>query len=157
MVDIVIGIDPGIKGSAAFIRPSGIEVVRLPVKVVKHTTRDMKFIDTAAWHHALVSRVPDPTQAICYLESVFSMSNDTPMTAFSFGNTKGRIEAALEIHDIKVVPVAPATWKGRMGVTADKATSRAKAERLYPGTSFKSVDDCEAALIATYGILFDPQ
>lgn len=165
---MIVGIDPGINGSMAFISPeTGLEIVRLPVRVEKRSTRDMKFIDTPALFKILLARRPHTA----FVENVFSCPGDTPMTAFSFGNSKGRIETCLELfhlfpHElfhsdpnsipdpIRIIPVSASVWKNKMGCTSNKATSRRAAEKLYPHFKFKSIDDCEAALIATYGLLF---
>lgn len=164
---MIVGIDPGINGSMAFISPeTGLEIVRLPVRVEKRSTRDMKFIDTPALFKILLARRPHTA----FIENVFSCPGDTPMTAFSFGNSKGRIETCLELlhlwspptdystdalpPPIRIIPVSASVWKNKMGVTSNKATSRRAAEKLYPQFKFKSIDDCEAALIATYGMLF---
>jgi len=150
---MTVGIDPGINGSMAFLTPTGIEVVRLPVRSEKRSTRTMRFIDAAKLHEILSVRCAGYDVTVFH-ENVFSMPDDTPMTAFSFGNSKGRIDAVLEVLGLKVIPIPPTTWKSRLGVTSDKKTSRRKCEALYPSTRFASVDDCEAALIATYGVLF---
>lgn len=168
---MIVGIDPGINGSMAFISPeTGLEIVRLPVRVEKRSTRDMKFIDTPTLFKILLARRPHTA----YIENVFSCPGDTPMTAFSFGNSKGRIETCLELFHlgwptdystdtdtdtptpspITIIPVSASVWKNKMGCTSNKDTSRRAAEKLYPQYKFKSIDDCEAALIATYGMLF---
>lgn len=158
---MIVGVDPGIRGSMAFISPdTGLEIVRVPVRVEQRSKREMKFIDTPALFEILLARRPK----IAFVENVFSCPGDTPMTAFSFGNSKGRIETVLEVlhlhpdynhtEAVYVIPVSASVWKAKMGVTCNKATSRARAEKLYPQHKFASIDDCEAALIATYGMLF---
>lgn len=179
---MIVGVDPGIRGSMAFISPdTGLEIVRVPVRVEQRSKREMKFVDTPALFEIMLARRPK----IAFVENVFSCPGDTPMTAFSFGNSKGRIETVLEVlhlhpaynsiagsnegsiagsnegsisgeksEPVRIVPVSASVWKAKMGVTCNKATSRAKAEKLYPQHKFASIDDCEAALIATYGMLF---
>lgn len=166
---MIVGVDPGIRGSMAFISPdTGLEIVRVPIRVEQRSKREMKFVDTPALFEIMLARRPK----IAFVENVFSCPGDTPMTAFSFGNSKGRIETVLEVlhlhpaynsiagssssacEPVRIIPVSASVWKAKMGVTCNKATSRARAEKLYPQHKFASIDDCEAALIATYGMLF---
>jgi hypothetical protein len=173
---MIVGIDPGIRGSMAFISSDkGLEIVRLPIRVEKRSKREMKFIDTPALYKILLAMRP----RVAFVENVFSCPSDTPMTAFSFGNSKGRIETCLELlhlhpdynhvdpstetstatdpsTPISIIPISASVWKNKMGCTTNKLTSRLAAEKLYPNFKFASIDDCEAALIATYGMLFSP-
>lgn len=189
MVNIIIGIDPGLKGSMAFLKTEGsLTIERLPVITEQRKTRRVRSIDTAALV-ALIKKhtapstpdrphttpsTPDrphtgsstPDQnpinsdtgsskpsAIAIVEDVFSMPRDSRRGAFTFGGVKASITSALALCGVRAVFVSPAVWKGRMRLSADKKRSRALAEKLFPSTKFKSIDDCEAALLAGYLLL----
>jgi hypothetical protein len=146
----ILGVDPGINGGLCFFTPQGIYPYKMPTYSQKRSTRTMRFVDAKACEVLIRRHAP----TTCYFENVFSMPGDTPMTAFSLGNSKGRLEAVLELCDVPIIPVSASVWKAKMGVTADKATSRKLAEKLMPHITFPTTDTCEAALIALYSILY---
>lgn len=151
----LLGIDPGVKGSMALLggRGNGLCVKRLPVLIREGSSRAFKQIDAAKLYGMLVELGPIDE---CVLEDVRSVPGDGHVGAFSFGHTKGIIEGVLGSVGIRIRYVAPSVWKGKMGLTRDKKLSRALAERAFPSVKFGSYDDCEAALLALYGVLYVP-
>lgn len=160
-ITTIIGIDPGLKGSMVTLdakKPGSLKIDRLPTKVEQRILKSgakgkpINSIDTEALQRIL--SVYDPATTVAFLEDVRSMPTDGRRAAFTFGRVKAAIEAALTAQRIPVLYVTPSVWKTRMRCTGLKRNARMRCEAIYPDVKFKSIDDCEAALIATYGILF---
>ena len=77
---------------------------------------------------------------------------------FHFGENFGFIQGVLRAYGIPYELVRPQRWKKEFGITSDKNTSIAVAQRLFPNVDFrrteryKKPDDgmAEAALMALY-------
>lgn len=161
-VTTIIGIDPGLKGSMVTLdakKPGSLKIDRLPTKVEQRILKSggglgkpINSIDTEALQRILSTY--DPATTVAFLEDVRSMPTDGRRAAFTFGRVKAAIETALSTQRIPVLYVTPSVWKTRMRCTGLKRNARVRCEAIYPDVKFKSIDDCEAALIATYGILF---
>ena len=85
------------------------------------------------------------------------MPKDGAVQAFAFGKATGGVLGVLAGLEVPTLEVRPAVWKVLMGVPADKNTSRAMAQKLFPryAEKFKRVKDdgrAEAALMAQYGV-----
>lgn len=95
---------------------------------------------------------------ICCLEEVHAMPGQGVTSMFSFGQNFGFIQGLLKAYGIPYELVRPQKWKKFFGITADKNTSIAVAERLFPGTDFRKSERarkphdgmCEALLLAEY-------
>jgi crossover junction endodeoxyribonuclease RuvC len=150
MVNTIVGIDPGLKGSMAFLKTDGsLTVERLPILVEQRKTRRVRMIDTQRLTEILKEHGTD----VALVEDVFSRPRDGVRGAFTFGGVKTAIVAALRAAGVRTLYVSPSVWKGRMRLSADKKRSRALAEKVFPKFKFKSIDDCEAALLAAYLLL----
>lgn len=150
MVNTIVGIDPGLKGSMAFLKTDGsLTVERLPILVEQRKTRRVRMIDTQRLTEILKEHGAD----VALVEDVFSRPRDGVRGAFTFGGVKTAIVATLRAAGVRTLYVSPSVWKGRMRLSADKKRSRALAEKVFPKFKFKSIDDCEAALLAAYLLL----
>jgi len=150
MVNTIVGIDPGLKGSMAFLKTDGsLTVERLPIIVEQRKTRRVRMIDTQRLTEILKEHGTD----VALVEDVFSRPRDGVRGAFTFGGVKVAIVASLRAAGVRTLYVSPSVWKGRMRLSADKKRSRALAEKVFPKFKFKSIDDCEAALLAAYLLL----
>jgi crossover junction endodeoxyribonuclease RuvC len=93
---------------------------------------------------------------IVVIEDVHSMRGQGVASTFKFGRAFGAVEGVVGALDYPHVRVTPLRWKRRMGVTADKESSRAKAIELWPKAradfARKASGRAEAALIARWWI-----
>lgn len=158
----IVGIDPGASGAIAYLRlygltPMEFHVWDMPTTLIAVSGKNRRRIDINALFNLPVF---DPSHQTIWMdeawvEDVHSMPTDGPVQAFSFGFATGLIHGVLHGWDMEPRTVAPAVWKGAMGVTKDKATSIARAKAVLPKWAdqfTKSKDGrAEAALIAVYG------
>lgn len=142
----ILGVDPGKSGALALLDPvtRALELFDMPV------TPD-GLVDVYAlgrWVDARSHRI-----ARALVELVGQMPGSGH--AFAFGRNYGDLRGVIGANFIPMEFVRPAKWKKAMGVTKDKATSRAKATELYPlmASKFlrvKDSDRAEATLIAAF-------
>lgn len=158
----ICGVDPGKSG--ALVNLDGAGVVRASLLMPVCTAANGKtFVDggaIAAWLRAT------PCDEL-WLEDVYSMPDDTPLTALSLGDSKGVVKGVAWALGIKLRFVHPSVWKRDLGCTRDKDTSRARARALFgprlPPAAWKrngllsTEGKCEAALIGLWGLLNDAQ
>lgn len=154
----ICGVDPGKTG--ALVNLDGAGVVRASLLMPVSTASNAKtFVDggaIAAWLRSW------PCDEL-WLEDVYSMPDDTPLTSFSLGDSKGAVKGVAWALGIKLRFVHPSVWKRALDCTRDKNTSRARARELLgprlPPAAWKrggllsTEGKCEAALIGLYGLL----
>ena len=145
----ILGIDPGKQGALALLDGQGnfIDMKDMPIiKVGKRVEVDPVGITAIidAW---------GPTFAVVEQQGPRRGSGGGVAT-FSLGRNYGSLTAALSIAKVAWVAVTPLTWKKRMGVTKEKATSEAAVRRRFPQVKCKRHDHAEALLIAEYGRLY---
>lgn len=136
-----IGIDPGKSGALAVIDGKSIQVV--------------KFDEGA--YIAQLNQYEGLT-AVCCLEHVSAMPGQGVTSMFSFGQNFGWIQGVLRAFGIPFELVRPQKWKKEFSITADKNSSVAVCQRLFPDVSLlptprcKKPDDnmAEALLMAEY-------
>lgn len=144
---VYIGIDPGKSGAMAVIeRVAGCEEV----------------VEVFPFDPPLYRKVLDWCRTRegcgCVLERVNAMPKQGVKSMFSFGGNYERIQEMLESREIPYELVTPAKWKKEFGVTSDKNTSIAVAQRLFPQVSLLRTEKCrkpddgiaEALLLACY-------
>lgn len=121
-----IGIDPGKSGAMAII--NGKKITTVP-------------FDEEAYADAL-ARV-DEKNAFAVVERVNAMPGQGVTSMFSFGTNYGFIQGLLMANRIPYELVIPQKWKKEFGVTSDKNTSIAVAQRLFPDVSLLRTDKCK--------------
>lgn len=121
-----IGIDPGKNGAMAII--NGKKITTVP-------------FDEEAYADAL-ARV-DEKNAFAVVERVNAMPGQGVTSMFSFGMNYGFIQGLLAANRIPYELVMPQKWKKEFGVTSDKNTSIAVAQRLFPDVSLLRTDKCK--------------
>ena len=92
------------------------------------------------------------------VERVTAMPKQGVTSMFNFGVNFGFIQGLLTAYGIPFELVSPAKWKREFGVTSDKNTSIAVAQRLFPDVSLLRTERCrkpddgiaEALLMAEY-------
>ena len=142
---VYIGIDPGKSGAMAFMgNPDRGEIVVYPFN-------ERDYADTL-----MASSVGHDCCAV--VERVTAMPKQGVTSMFNFGVNFGFIQGLLTAYGIPFELVSPAKWKREFGVTSDKNTSIAVAQRLFPGVSLLRTERCkkpddgiaEALLMAEY-------
>lgn len=158
----IAGIDPGSDGALAFLNPDGslIATYRMPTYMLQRSSGQKRMIAEDEVCQILQAHTP----AVVWIEDVWAgvfpkkggRQNATMgvVSAFTFGEGKGILKGVCAGLGIRRQYVPPATWKAVLGVSADKKTSKRRALALFPGKEklLTSVDKCEAALIAIYGM-----
>jgi len=114
---------------------------------------DMESVDGRLIAGELVDVIDDWRPDVAVIEGVHSMPGQGVSTTFKFGRAFGTVEGIVAALGIPSELIAPHTWKQKVGVSKEKASSRALAARLWPAQRdlFRRVKDdgrAEAALIA---------
>lgn len=141
-MSLYLGIDPGRSGALAL-----FDAAELMVQ-----TFDMP--DTIAGLHTLLCDLPPVKQAM--VEKPFFPRMVGTKTVAVMAENYGVLKGALLWRDIPMIEVAPAKWKKALGLSPDKAASRAKASQIFPACAdqwarVKDDGRAEAALIAWHG------
>lgn len=148
----IVGIDPGISGAIAFLRPCGmISVLDMPTTEIKVAGKRRNVIDL----DRLCERFDRADIQLAMLEAAGMRATEarasTAKVFEGFGILKGVIAA--NYHKLEIA--YPHVWKKAMGVTSDKNATRAVASQLMPHAAkfwpLKKHDGrAEAALLALY-------
>lgn len=155
---VVVGIDPGNSGAIAFLDTDlcSLRIVDMPTFEFE-TTKKRVTIDP----YSIVAEMQHSALHHVYMEEVYSSPQMGVVSAFNFGEGKGKILGIVAALGIPVTSVKPARWKKDMKVPADKKATVQRASQLFPGAAaaFKGprggIFDgrAEAALLALYGAL----
>lgn len=137
---IYIGCDPGKKGAVVIIGEGGISCIPFDEKAYTDAFRRFN------------------TGAVCALEHVGAMPGQGVTSMFNFGANFGFIQGLLQAFGIPYELVRPQKWKKEFSITADKNSSIAVAQRLFPDVSLRRTERCrtdddgiaEALLLAEY-------
>jgi crossover junction endodeoxyribonuclease RuvC len=144
MSGAILGIDPGITGGIACLRPDGrIEAYDIPT------------VDGSVDVDTLVRRIRALEPGLAIIEKAQAMPKQGVVSVFKYGVAFGALCALVAVSNIPHHLVSPRKWKGYFGLDADKERSRALAIRMWPGCGLferkKDHGRAEAALIARYG------
>lgn len=155
---IIIGIDPGLTGSFAWLDASGayLGVDDLPTMLAGKGTGVLKRRLNPAGLTQLVQDRLEDEPCVAYLEQQTGFGPHLGAgTVFSLGRTVGAIEGILAGLLIPVHAVPPAVWKRHFGLPGkDKERARALAIELFPQAPLGRKKDhhkAEALLIALFG------
>lgn len=153
----IIGIDPGVSGGIAVYDPIKCELVTawaMPIikKQIGRSTE--RKIDVKRLSTDLLDACVEYDVCAIALEHVHSSSQMGVTSAFSFGQTFGRIEAVCALCGPPIHLIRPAAWKQRMLVKGDKSASVAAARKMFGVSPWFVKNSCdglaEAALLAFY-------
>jgi hypothetical protein len=156
MNDLVIGIDLGITGAMTFIEQGNVtHIYDLPTKYTETKARQETIVDGVSF--AKMVTFNQSLNIHYFIENTHSMQ-DSAMTAFSMGQTKGIVRAEIEVLSNGFVHwIQPEEWKKYFGLMKlSKDCSRIKALELYPECYEliklkKYHNRAESLLIADYG------
>jgi hypothetical protein len=149
-VTLYAGIDPGLTGAVAILDQSKrlVDVFDMPT-VGEGKKKIINAVDLAY----LIAGYGDPF--VTAIEHVHSMPTDGSSSAFKFGMSYGIPLGIVATLGHRTLHPTPNTWKGEMGLTADKERSRKAAIDRWPKNAhwFRLVKDhgkAEAALLALW-------
>jgi crossover junction endodeoxyribonuclease RuvC len=151
---MILAVDPGLTGGLAWTDGRALSVRDMPTRQAPVNGRDRKVISEDGVFSLL--RTARIHSEILLIEQVGGMPGQSGPAAFTFGYGVGVIIGAAVALGYRIERVAPARWKGAMGVPSNKDAARALAAERWPehATLFKrKMDDgrAEASLIAAYG------
>ena len=143
------GIDPGLSGAVAFIRPDAAHPPnRLAVFDAPLVGGEF---DGVAFAKLLAERLPD----MVAIEHAFSRPGQGVSSTFKFGKTFGQALGVIQALGIPYELVSPSVWKKHFKISpsSPKDASRLVCKRLYPGADIplkKHHGRADAILIAHY-------
>ena len=140
-MNIVIGIDPGMTGSATILDVNGGVIDVLDFS---------KMTDTDVFH-ALKEWIAD-NQAFAYLERLHSIQPAGKTANFNLGCAYGTLRGFLIALQIAFDEVLPTKWQTYLGcrTKGDKHITQTKAQALFPSRKW-TLKTADSVLIAEYG------
>lgn len=132
----ILGIDPGITGAIAILRPENeklrfVAVFDMPFYELKVSGKNRKRIDLTGLSFLLDQYSRNTKFAM--IEDVGQVgTNADPFSAFVFGFATGAVHGALAMAGVKTEKVKPQVWKNYLGLDADKEKSLNLAIKLFP-------------------------
>lgn len=144
MSNLFIGIDPGKSGSVAFIDKTTGDAWSFKLDC---TDRDI----ADGVRDALFTQDGGAADAFAVIEKVHSSPQMGVKSAFSFGQSFGKLEMVLNCLEVRFEYVAPAKWQGDMNcrTKGDKNITKAAAQRLFPALKITHAN-ADALLLAEY-------
>lgn len=141
---LFIGIDPGKSGSIAF-----IDVNTGHAWSFKLDCTDRDIAD--GMRDALFSQEGGAADAFAVIEKVHSSPQMGVKSAFTFGQSFGKLEMVLNCMGVCFEYVTPAKWQGAMKcrTKGDKNITKAAAQRLFPEVKITHAN-ADALLLAEY-------
>lgn len=144
MSNLFIGIDPGKSGSVAFIDKTTGDAWSFKLDC---TDRDI----ADGVRDALFTQDGGAADAFAVIEKVHSSPQMGVKSAFTFGQSFGKLEMVLNFLEVRFEYVAPAKWQGDMNcrTKGDKNITKAAAQRLFPALKITHAN-ADALLLAEY-------
>lgn len=153
MVNVWIGIDPGLTGGIAVLGDLGLFFVK-PMPTVKVSSKGFVKNALNATEAARILRPFAGPDTVALVERVNAFPGQGVASMFSLGWSYGGILAVLATLGIPTLVVEAKDWKAHFKLTKDKELARALAVRLFPTVSLPNKGDhgqAEALLIALFG------
>ena len=124
---LFIGIDPGKSGAISFLDDESKYTWSLNLDC---TDKDM----ADGVRDALFSQEGGAADAFAAIEKVASSPQMGVKSAFTFGQSFGKLEMILNCFGVKFEYVSPSKWQGDMKcrTKGDKNITKAAAQRLFP-------------------------
>lgn len=149
-----IGIDPGLSGAIAAIRPNGgIEIADTPtMQVKKGKGKRNEYLPAQ-----MAEFLNGYSNCHVFIEKVHSMPGQGVSSMFRMGEGYGLWIGILSALKIPFTKVTPQAWKKElMAGLKDKDAARGRAQELFPHAMVflkrkKDCDRADALLIAEYG------
>lgn len=148
--DVIVGIDPGLKGGLAVLFLSAVGGV-IDSGVISY--------DIEAYCQMIALAKSNYLSPIVAIEQVHSMPKQGVASTFKFGEQFGILKGLCMGLGVKFITITPQEWKRGMGLLhQDKGASIALAKKLFPGANLRPSARCrkdsdgmaESLLIAEY-------
>jgi hypothetical protein len=123
-----LGIDPGKSGAWALTLGDGTPIWVADLPYVDNLL-DIRAL-TGEWRR-LLGETPGETVTVA-IEHPLARSMESPSGHLTSGINFGALRASCLLSGMVLFTPLPATWKQRMGLTANKETSRLMAQQLFP-------------------------
>jgi crossover junction endodeoxyribonuclease RuvC len=160
--DLILGIDPGLRGSFALLYPHNLTLLSVhdAVSVLHGTKNQFDAVAFAIYLDMFKDRilfaVVEDVTAMKYTDRDGKVRGQGAAASFSFGRSAGVVDGVLAAYGIVVRKVRPVVWKTLLGLSASKSDSISLAKKKFPDheSSFKRQKDdgrAEAALLAWFG------
>ncbi len=164
---ILIGIDPGLDGAIAFLRPAPfgsedadqVAVHDLPTVPLEGGGTVTRRVHGPALASMVRANCAKGEPILVFLEDISAGGRDSSaQTVGSQYRTRGTIECVIEMLGLQFTAVSPQRWKGLYGFGKDKKDALAIARELYPALEgdalrlAKHHNRAEAMLIARWGL-----
>ena len=157
---MIVGVDPGASGAWALYDPTSdrVSTFPMPVTVAKVKGKTRTRIDLPQVVH-LARALASLGARHARIEQVGGITGQSASASFNFGWAACACHVACFAAGLRVETVPAATWKRALDVVGDKAASRARATKLFPGDAAqwrlaKHDGHAEAALIAYWDFMF---
>lgn len=155
MIDVYVGVDPGLRGALAFYYPEtqGLITYDMPIFTLARNGKNKSELDVTELA-GIVDAAIMGRRCHAFVERVGAMPSQGVSSVFAFGKAYGIVLGVLA--SVPRTDVLPQAWKKALGVPADKDGARARASQLLPQHAgqwklAKFDGRAEAALLALYG------
>jgi crossover junction endodeoxyribonuclease RuvC len=150
-MDLICGIDPGLKGGvAALDRDTGALKVWWRMPTTEMRGKDV--VDARALGDWIMCYMP----SVIVLEQVSAMPRQGVTSSFRFGMAFGAALSCAQFSQTRLELVTPATWKKKLGLSSSKRASLDAAATRFGQHSLWGVQAndgvAEAALLAAWWI-----
>lgn len=144
MFSLFIGVDPGKSGSIAFIDSKSGHAWSFKLNM---TDRDI----ADGMRDALFSQEGGAADAFAVIEKVHSSPQMGVKSAFTFGESFGKLQMLLNCIGVRFEYVSPSKWQGDMKcrTKGDKNITKSAAQRLFPDLKITHAN-ADALLLAEY-------
>lgn len=160
--DLILGVDPGLRGSLALLEAKSKRLVAVTDVLIRMhgNKRQLDAEALAIYLEMFTGRIAfavvEDVSAMTYTDAEGKIRGQGAAASFSFGYSAGVIEGTLAALSIPIKKVRPAIWKTLLGLGSSKSESISLAKKLFPDhlQSFKRQKDdgrAEAALLAWFG------
>ena len=160
---MILGIDIGNNGAIALINGDEIvDIIDMPVTnnsiYLNKNGKPALIVDSCKLSSYLKSVLP---VSACVIEEPITPFNKTPQSIINSNKRAigyGMVRACVEVQDIKLINVKPATWKKALGITQDKQSAIDACYNIFGESAKKFVylkrhhNEAEASLIGAYGL-----
>lgn len=158
MVELIIGVDPGLSGGIAVFYPRRMELVTCEIPTLKSGVKNKKEVDIYSVCDFL-DIWEKPVHCRAVIEKVSAMPGQGVTSMFNFGQSYGIMKGLLAAHRFPIEYISPQKWKRDLKLGKNKDESRELASRIFPDNSkdwkLKKHDGrAEAALIAYHSFKF---
>lgn len=155
---IVLGIDIGVTGAVAAVDSHGTCAIEdIPTVAIPGKRLVKRRVDALGLMRLVRQMVPAGEVGIALIEDVHAGIGPGSVARSSIADSRGRVEAVLELARFDVRAVQPATWKRWFGLIGKgKGDGLEKARTLYPLVGdrlrlAKHHNRADALLLAHYG------